>query len=65
MTARYDIIIRGGKLVDGTDAEPRLADIAITDGIIAAVGQIDGTAAEEIDATGLLVTPGFIDLHTH
>ena len=65
MTARYDIIIRGGKLVDGTDAEPRLADIAITDGIIAAVGQIDGTAAAEIDATGLLVTPGFIDLHTH
>lgn len=65
MTPQYDTIIRGGNIVDGTGAEPRLADVAITNGIIAAVGQIDGTAAEEIDAIGLLVTPGFIDLHTH
>ena len=65
MTPQYDIIIRRGNIVDGTGAEPRLADVAITDGIIAAVGQIDGTAAAEIDAIGLLVTPGFIYLHTH
>ncbi|TVV75461.1 N-acyl-D-amino-acid deacylase family protein [Sphingomonas solaris] len=65
MTARYDIIVRGGLVVDGTGAEPKHADIAIAGGIIRAVGTVDGTAAEEIDATGLLVTPGFIDLHTH
>src|SRR5579863_9704395 len=65
MTAQYDIIIRGGLVVDGTGAEPRLADVAISRGIIQAVGQIDGQGAEEIDAAGLLVTPGFIDLHTH
>src|SRR5579863_5459541 len=65
MTAQYDIIIRGGLVVDGTGAEPRLADVAISRGIIQAVGQIDGQGAEEIDAAGLLVSPGFIDLHTH
>lgn len=65
MTAQYDIIIRGGLVVDGTGAEPRYADVAISDGTIAAVGQISGRAREEINAAGLLVTPGFIDLHTH
>lgn len=65
MTARYDIIIRNGTIVDGTGAPPRMADVAIADGIIQAVGKVEGSASEEIDATGLLVTPGFIDLHTH
>ena len=65
MTPHYDIIIRGGLVVDGTGADAKQADIAISRGLIQAVGAIDGTAAEEIDATGLLVTPGFIDLHTH
>ncbi len=65
MTMHYDTIIRGGLVVDGTGAEPKLADVAISGGIICAVGQIDGTAAQEIDANGLLVTPGFVDLHTH
>ena len=65
MTAQFDIIIRGGLVVDGTGAEPQLADVAISDGVIQAVGKVEGVAREEIDAAGLLVTPGFIDLHTH
>lgn len=62
---QFDLIIRGGRIVDGSGAEPVLADIAILDGRIAAVGAVDGIAAEEIDAGGLLVTPGFVDIHTH
>ena len=65
MSAHYDIIIRNGLVVDGTGAPARQADVAISGGIIRAVGHVDGTASEEIDAAGLLVTPGFIDLHTH
>ena len=61
----FDTIIRGGLVVDGTGAEPRIADVAITDGVIRVVGEVSGSAREEIDARGLLVTPGFIDLHTH
>ena len=61
----YDIIIRGGSLVDGKGAEPVLGDLAIKDGVIAAMGQVDGDAKEVIDATGHIVTPGFIDTHTH
>jgi N-acyl-D-aspartate/D-glutamate deacylase len=61
----FDLIIRNGTIVDGLGGEPFVADVAITDGVIVAVGTIDGSAAREIDATGLLVTPGFVDLHTH
>ena len=61
----YDIIIRGGHIVDGTGRPRFVSDVAITDGRIVAVGDIDGNAHEEIDATGKLVTPGFIDIHTH
>ena len=61
----YDIIIRGGSLVDGTGAEPVLGDLAIKDGLIATMGQVEGQAREVIDATGHTVTPGFIDTHTH
>ncbi len=60
-----DVIIRNGTIVDGLGGEPFVGDVAITDGVITAVGSVDGGAAREIDATGLLVTPGFVDLHTH
>lgn len=61
----YDLVIRGGTIVDGTGAAAYVGDIAVRGGMIAAMGAIDGTAEREIDATGLTVTPGFIDLHTH
>ncbi len=63
--ATYDLVIRNGHIIDGTGAPGYAGDLAITDGRIAAIGQIDGTGAQEIDATGHLVTPGFVDIHTH
>ncbi|ADT97349.1 N-acyl-D-amino-acid deacylase family protein [Mycolicibacterium gilvum] len=61
----YDLVIRGGTVVDGLGGEPFTADVAVTDGIIREVGAVGSAGAREIDATGLLVTPGFVDLHTH
>ena len=61
----HDLVIRGGELVDGTGAEARPGDLAIDGGTISAVGQVDGKGKREIDARGLAVTPGFVDLHTH
>jgi N-acyl-D-amino-acid deacylase len=62
----YDLIIRNGTIVDGLGGEPYVGDVAVRDGSIAAVGSVNGdTAARVIDATGLLITPGFVDLHTH
>jgi len=61
----HDTIIRGGSVVDGTGAAPFTADIAITDGRIAEVGKMTSPAREEIGADGALVTPGFVDIHTH
>jgi N-acyl-D-aspartate/D-glutamate deacylase len=61
----YDLVIRDGTLVDGSGGPPRRADIGITDGIITAVGDVDGTARAEIDAEGRVVSPGFVDGHTH
>ncbi|MGH3968649.1 MAG: N-acyl-D-amino-acid deacylase family protein, partial [Mycobacterium sp.] len=66
----YDLIIRNGTIVDGLGGEPYAGDVAVRDGVIVAVGPDSGsmngdTAAREIDATGRLVTPGFVDLHTH
>src|SRR6202046_2244266 len=62
----YDLIIRNGTIVDGLGGEPYVGDVAVQNGVIAAVGHVNGdTAAREIDAAGLLVTPGFVDLHTH
>lgn len=61
----HDIVIRGGSVVDGTGAEAFSADVGIKDGRIAEVGKIAAKGKEEIDADGLTVSPGFIDLHTH
>ena len=60
-----DMIIRGGSVVDGSGAPARRADVGIRDGRIVAIGTVGEAAREEIDATGLTVTPGFVDVHTH
>lgn len=61
----FDLLITNGTVVDGTGADRRIADIAITDGRIVAIGTDLGEAHEIIDAQGLLVTPGFVDVHSH
>jgi len=61
----YDLVLRGGRVLDGTGAPAVAADVAIKDGRIAVIGKISGTARSEIDATGRVVAPGFIDVHTH
>lgn len=62
----YDTILRGGRVVDGTGAPVRTADVAIQDGQIAAVGDLSGAVAErDLDVSGLYVAPGFIDSHSH
>ena len=61
----YDSIIRNGTIIDGTGDDRFVADIALKDGKIAKIGQITETATNEIDAKGKLVTPGWVDIHTH
>ena len=61
----HDLVVTGGTLIDGTGAPARTADVAITDGRIVAVGDDVGSADRTIDADGLAVTPGFVDVHTH
>ena len=61
----FDLVIRNALLVDGTGAAARKADIAVKDGLIAAVGDIEGKGETEIDAAGNLVAPGWVDIHTH
>ena len=61
----YDLIIRNGTVIDGTGSERFQADVAIKDGRVAKIGDITETATKEIDAKGKLVTPGWVDIHTH
>ena len=64
--ADYDLLIRGGSVIDGTGADERIVDIAVSDGVIIAVGvDLDGTADTVIDASGSLVIPGIVDIHAH
>src|SRR5216683_2892644 len=60
-----DLIIRRGTIVDGSGAAPFEGDVAIEAGRIVEVGEVSGSARREIDARGKLVTPGFVDIHTH
>lgn len=63
--SQFDLVIRGGTVVDGTGAAPFIADVALKDGIIAAIGADLAKGRQEIDAHDHLVTPGFVDIHTH
>ena len=63
--SKYDLVIRGGTLVDGRGGAPTQGDVAILAGKIVEVGVVHGHGNEEIDARGKLVTPGFVDIHTH
>jgi len=60
-----DLVIRGGTVIDGSGAPRRVADVAVLAGRISAVGAVGGRGGREVDASGLCVCPGFIDLHTH
>jgi len=65
MAKDFDLVVRGGTIVDGTGSDLREGDVAILDGRIADIGRLSGGGREELDARGMLVTPGFVDLHTH
>jgi N-acyl-D-aspartate/D-glutamate deacylase len=65
MSNDYDLLIRGGRIADGLGSPLFEADVAVCDGRIAAVGKVDGRAHQTIDATGAVVSPGFVDIHTH
>jgi N-acyl-D-aspartate/D-glutamate deacylase len=61
----FDLVVRGGRIVDGTGMPAFTADVAVRDGVIARIGRVTEPAARTIDADGCVVTPGFIDVHTH
>ena len=61
----YDLVIRNGRIADGTGNPAYFGDVAVKDGRIAAIGKIAGNGKTEVDAKGLVVAPGFIDVHTH
>ena len=61
----YDLKIEGGTLIDGSGQPRRRGDVGIRDGRIAALGDAPGRARETLDATGRMVAPGFVDIHTH
>tara|TARA_B100001250_G_C19816422_1_gene798687 strand:+ start:6322 stop:8031 length:1710 start_codon:yes stop_codon:yes gene_type:complete len=61
----FDVVIRNGLVVDGTGAPGRIVDVAVKDGRIVAVGEVSESGVSEVDAQGLVVAPGFVDVHTH
>jgi predicted amidohydrolase YtcJ len=61
----FDLVVRGATVVDGTGRPPMTADVGVSGDRIAAIGQVDESSRRTIDAHGLVVCPGFIDLHTH
>ena len=61
----HDVVIRNGKIIDGSGSKPFIGDVAIDDGKISLIGTIEGSGKKEIDAKGNLVTPGWVDVHTH
>jgi len=61
----HDLVVRGGSVVDGTGAPARRADVAVDGGVVVEVGEVSGRGTRHIDADGALVTPGFVDIHTH
>lgn len=61
----FDLVVRNGTIVDGLGGDPYVGDVAVREGIIVGVGTATGDARQVIDANGLLITPGFVDLHTH
>jgi N-acyl-D-aspartate/D-glutamate deacylase len=63
--SRYDLVVRGGTVFDGTGGPAALADVAVTGDRIVEVGRVDGRGRREVDADGSVVTPGFVDIHTH
>ena len=63
--AEHELVVRGGTVVDGTGADPRSADVAVSGGVVTEVGRVAGAGAREVDADGALVLPGFVDIHSH
>jgi len=61
----HDLVIRGGTIIDGTGGARFKGDVAVDNGVITSVGTVSAKGKKELDATGLLVTPGFVDVHTH
>jgi N-acyl-D-aspartate/D-glutamate deacylase len=61
----HDVVIRNGTVIDGTGAPSRVSDVAISDGIVTEIGAVEGRGHHELEAQGRLVTPGFVDIHTH
>src|SRR5436190_15759796 len=61
----YDLLIRGARVVDGTGSPASFTDLAVKDGRIVAIGKLTGAATTTLEAQGLIVAPGFIDVHTH
>src|SRR5690606_23803326 len=61
----YELVIRGGTVIDGTGSPRFTGDIAVRDGRVVEVGKVAGRGVREIDASGLIVAPGIVDLHTH